>query len=463
MGYRLGDIMKLILISLLFTFNVKASLPPTQSRGANESGYGTTFKFNWGTLPITRNGTEITFGTLPVSGGGTGLTSFNQYALLSGSGTAINQIPAGASGTILFGSSTFPTFRFLNNTDVVSALGFSPTQSGTVVQTVSATAPIQLTGSASNPVISLQTSGVTSGVSYTKVFVDGFGRVTSGTFLAASDIPNLDFSKISTGIVAITSGGTGASSTAVAFNNLSPLTTSGDLLYHNGVSSTRLAIGTAGQVLAVSGVVPAWAAVPTSSLNVVTTSVSYTATLSNDLILASGTVTITLPSAASQTGKVLTIQKASTVSAAVVTISTSPSTERIATVSNTYLFDNYETLKIYSNGTGWIPERTERETRVKISTCSASPCTITSSYGGIQSVSRTAQGNYAVNTRNNVWAATGTCSVTGFISGQAGNVQNGRATDNCVSLTSCETTITNTAGANQDGFFHMLCKGQIYP
>ena len=50
----------------------------------------------------------------------------------------------------------------------------------------------------SNVTLSLGTSGVVAGT-YTKVMVDAYGRVTSGTSLSATDIPNLDWSKITTG------------------------------------------------------------------------------------------------------------------------------------------------------------------------------------------------------------------------------------------------------------------------
>lgn len=46
--------------------------------------------------------------------------------------------------------------------------------------------------------LSLGTSGVVAGT-YTKVMVDVYGRVTSGTSLSATDIPSLDWSKITTG------------------------------------------------------------------------------------------------------------------------------------------------------------------------------------------------------------------------------------------------------------------------
>jgi hypothetical protein len=52
-----------------------------------------------------------------------------------------------------------------------------------------------------------------------------------------------------TGTLPIANGGTNATTAQAAINNLSGLTTNGDLLYHNGTNSTRLARGTNGQCL----------------------------------------------------------------------------------------------------------------------------------------------------------------------------------------------------------------------
>lgn len=52
-------------------------------------------------------------------------------------------------------------------------------------------------------------SGVVTVGTYPKVTVDTYGRVTAGSSLAATDIPNLDFAKITTGIVPLSQGGTG--------------------------------------------------------------------------------------------------------------------------------------------------------------------------------------------------------------------------------------------------------------
>jgi parallel beta-helix repeat protein len=49
--------------------------------------------------------------------------------------------------------------------------------------------------------------------------------------------------------VLVTDGGTGASTNTAGFNNLSPATTQGDMIYHNGTNNVRLAKGTALQML----------------------------------------------------------------------------------------------------------------------------------------------------------------------------------------------------------------------
>ena len=52
--------------------------------------------------------------------------------------------------------------------------------------------------------------------------------------------------------IAIADGGTGASNKINAFDNLSPLTSAGDVLTHNGTNNIRLALGNAGEVLKVN-------------------------------------------------------------------------------------------------------------------------------------------------------------------------------------------------------------------
>ena len=67
--------------------------------------------------------------------------------------------------------------------------------------------------------------------------------------------------------LAIGSGGTGQTTAGAAFNALSPITTTGDLILGNGTNSaTRLAIGTNGYLLTAVGGTAAWAAAPAAGV-----------------------------------------------------------------------------------------------------------------------------------------------------------------------------------------------------
>lgn len=62
-----------------------------------------------------------------------------------------------------------------------------------------------------------------------------------------------------TGTVGFANGGTNATTAAAAFNNLTPMTTTGDLEYESATNvASRLPIGSTGQVLTVNAGIPAW-------------------------------------------------------------------------------------------------------------------------------------------------------------------------------------------------------------
>ena len=219
---------------------------------------------------INQSGTTIS--TIPLPAVSTATTVYMPFdcpnsALLEIKSTA-NALP------IDLDSAHLGSRIHLVKSDVTSAIGYEP------VATVSASLPLIITGGASNPVISLNNSGATSGAIYTKVQVDGKGRVTSGTTLtasdfpnsgvtsgtytkvqvtsagivvsgsslAASDIPNLDISKI-TGVVPISQGGTSATTATSAFDNLAPSTTKGDIIVYNGTDNIRVPVGANDYVL----------------------------------------------------------------------------------------------------------------------------------------------------------------------------------------------------------------------
>ena len=106
------------------------------------------------------------------------------------------------------------------------------------------------------------------------------GAVTSGSYLRGNgtnvvmntiqvaDVPTLNQNTTGTsanvtGTVAIANGGTGQTTASAAFNALSPITTTGDLIIGTGVNTaSRLAIGANGYLLSSDGTTASWQPAP---------------------------------------------------------------------------------------------------------------------------------------------------------------------------------------------------------
>ena len=147
--------------------------------------------------------------------------------------------------------------------------------------------------------------------------VDSKGRTTSGTNLSSTDIPNLDVAKITTGVFSLSRGGTGASTASAAFENLSPLTTKGDLLGSDGSNNIRIPVGSNGQLLVADSTQTSGVRWDTSTTSVTVlpfarvNNATYTM-LTTDVILAvvitgSSTCAITLVTAPSN-GRLLIVR-----------------------------------------------------------------------------------------------------------------------------------------------------------
>ena len=170
----------------------------------------------------------------------------------------------------------------LSPAGTVTSVGGTGTVNGiTLTGTVTSSGSLTLGGALSGVSLTTQVSGtlptanggtnLTSFTSGGAVYATSTSALTTGTLPTASGGTNLtsftsggalyatSTSALTTGTLPLASGGTGQTTKAAAFNALSPVTTTGDLILGNGTnSSTRLAIGTNTYVLTSNGTTASW-------------------------------------------------------------------------------------------------------------------------------------------------------------------------------------------------------------
>lgn len=128
------------------------------------------------------------------------------------------------------------------------------------------------------------------------------------------------------------------------------LTTGGDLLYASAASTpARLANGTLNQILKSAGgtSAPAWTHAVMGDVQTKTT--TYTALVSDSIVLGSasgGAWTLTFPSASGNTGKILGVKKTDSSFNAITISGTGMTTNKLMTVG--------ETVFYISDGTNWV-------------------------------------------------------------------------------------------------------------
>jgi hypothetical protein len=205
-------------------------------------------------LPITIGTTSIVFlqfAAIQTYTAGTGLTlSTNQFSITS----------TGTAGT--YGSSTqIPVFvtnaqgqvTGVTNT-AIGTLNQNTTGSAATLTTARAIYGNNFDGSAALTGIIASTYGGTG---------NGFAKFTGATTSEKTyTLPDSTTTILTTNAaVTIGQGGTGQTTAGAAFNALSPITTTGDLIIGNGTNSaTRLAIGASTYVLTSNGTTATWAA-----------------------------------------------------------------------------------------------------------------------------------------------------------------------------------------------------------
>jgi len=249
-----------------YTFNAPLSLSGntvsiTQS---NTSTNGYLSSTDWNTF----NGKQAA---------GNYITALTGDATASGPGSAALTLATVNSNTGTFASVT------VNGKGLVTAaaaLSGDATTSGSVL-TLATVATAGTTGSSTSiPAVTINAKGLVTSITGNAVVAPA--GTLSGTTLNSTVVSSslTSVGTITSGTwtgttIAIANGGTGQTTKSAAFNALSPITATGDLIVGNGSNSaTNLAIGSTGQVLTVSGGTAAWATPSTVSTATTTTETS---------------------------------------------------------------------------------------------------------------------------------------------------------------------------------------------
>lgn len=184
--------------------------------------------------------------------GGTGISTSGTYPSFTITNTLPDQIVSLTGGTGISTSGTYPSFTVTNTApdQVVSLTGAGTTSISGTYPNFTITSNDQYVGT----VTSVSGTGTVNGISLS-------GTVTSsGSLTLGGTLSGVDLTTQVTGTLPIANGGTGQTTASAAFNALSPVTSTGDLIIGNGAnSSTRLPIGANNYVLTSNGTTAVWA------------------------------------------------------------------------------------------------------------------------------------------------------------------------------------------------------------
>ena len=265
------------------TSNAGGTLGTTAITWAQFSGAGSgvssiTFGSTGLTPSTATTGAVTVAGTLVAVNGGTGQSSYAVGDLLYASTTtALSKLPDVATGNALIsgGVGVAPSWNKIGLTTHVS--GTLPTANGGTNLTsftsggavyatstsVLTTGTLPIGSGGTNTTATATANGVTygTGTAYAFTAAGTTGQVLIATTSSAPSWGQVSLTAGVTGTLPIANGGTGQTTASAAFNALSPVTSTGDLIIGNGTNSaTRLGIGANGYVLTSNGTTASWAA-----------------------------------------------------------------------------------------------------------------------------------------------------------------------------------------------------------
>lgn len=285
--------------------NLQLSLVNDSTTPGSSKYYGTDGTGTKGWYSYTSGGTVSSVGlTMPAefSVAGSPITSSGSFTVTLANQSA-NKVLAGPTS----GSAATPAFRslvaadFPNTTVSPGSYGTSSSVGSFFVDAqgrLTSAANVAISFNAISPITSTGDLIVGNGAnSATRLAIgtNGYVLTSNGTTAswqpsASSGVSTISFGSTGltpstatngavtvAGTLAIGSGGTGQTTASAAFNALSPITSTGDLIIGTGVNTaSRLSIGTNGYVLTSNGTTASWQ--PSTASGSTTTRTTFTAT-----------------------------------------------------------------------------------------------------------------------------------------------------------------------------------------
>ena len=248
---------------LTITNNAGATIDTVPAGGAAQLG---------ATSIATSAGTWGIYSFLP------GTYNFSTPTADFGNADIVNAVWNGTTIGTAYGGTGLTTFTGANNalystsSSALTAGTLPVVAGGTGVTSATANGVVYGNGTSALQITAAGTTG--------QVLLGNTGSAPSWGSVPAGSI---------TGTLPIANGGTGQTTAGAAFNALSPITTTGDLIVGNGSNSaTRLGIGSTGQVLTVSGGTTVWSTPATGGGTITRT--DFTATAGQTVFTVSYTV-----------------------------------------------------------------------------------------------------------------------------------------------------------------------------
>jgi trimeric autotransporter adhesin len=211
-----------------------------------------------GTAPVASSGGQNPVISMPAAttsvDGYLTSTDWNTFNNKQPAGTYVTSV-SGTAGRITSSGGTTPAIDLVSGIATPGTTGSATLIPVVTIDTYGRVTSITTAANPQGTVTSVGGTGTVNGITLT-------GTVTSsGNLTLGGTLSGVSLTTQVSGTLPIANGGTGQTTASAAFNALSPITTTGDLIIGNGANSaTRLPIGANTYVLTSNGTTASWSA-----------------------------------------------------------------------------------------------------------------------------------------------------------------------------------------------------------